>query len=458
MPKNNRPVTRPSITGMHRDESSPANSPPPNIPVPPYPLRQKPENRKTLSKIGRGKTRRPAEADVFPWNRKMDFHQARITARSKDTWNLKIYDKETLENIKITQERNKPIIEKLEAVITEKQRKQRKPRAPELQTPAQDKVVDAPLPGISRTAKKNVTTPEPANTNADEAPAKKTSRRRAPPEGGDPNDANSDPYHSGNFAWASSEDQQTATALGGHSPDSMIAQGEADRFPMEELGRVKIMWNPGKKGTSSELRQAIFSVRDTVMTRKQLAETPILNRAAAECIIDFCPDLLWRDILLRILSEGAFSNKEIRERFCLNGAHSDRATVAKRLSAALGKDTNPPRGGGQEEVDDWHDGNRDDFDKYQAFFGKRPPARRSGKSMKSKREAAENSNAESSPAKRMMLESSSTAAAPSVEGATESRPVQIESSTQAAPKPEGGEDDGDAVSAQNSDDLDAMSD
>ena len=75
----------------------------------------------------------------------------------------------------------------------------------------------------------------------------------------------------------------------------------------------------------------------------------------------------------RILSEAGFSNKDIRDRFCLNGSFSDRATVAKRLGAALGKDTNPPRGKGKEAAAEWCETNRDDFDNYQAFFGKRPP-------------------------------------------------------------------------------------
>ena len=123
--------------------------------------------------------------------------------------------------------------------------------------------------------------------------------------------------------------------MGMHSPELLIEAGETEKLPLDKLSLIKICWSPGKKGNSQDLEQAVFSVRDTVMTRKMLATTPILTRRAAECIIDFCPDLLWRDILLRILSEASYSNKEIRDRFCLNGSWSDRATIAKRLGAAL---------------------------------------------------------------------------------------------------------------------------
>ena len=160
--------------------------------------------------------------------------------------------------------------------------------------------------------------------------------------------------------------------MGMRTVDELIDAGVNETKSLDELSRIKICWSPGKKGNSQELEQAKFSVKDTVITRKMLDETPILSHRAGECVIDFCPDLLWRDILLRILSEAGFSNKDIRDRFCLNGSFSDRATVAKRLSAALGKDTNPPRGEGKKAALDWCETNRDDFDNYQAYFGKRP--------------------------------------------------------------------------------------
>lgn len=243
--------------------------------------------------------------------------------------------------------------------------------------------------------------------------------------------------------------------MGMRSVEELIEAGMADKIPLDELYRIKICWSPGKKGNSQELEQARFSVKDTVITRKKLAETPILTHRAGECIIDFCPDLLWRDILLRILSEAGFSNKDIRDRFCLNGSFSDRATVAKRLGAALGKDTNPPRGKGKEAAAEWCETNRDDFDNYQAFFGKRPPARRTAHGRKKAREGKAGGGEEgASPSKMTENENDQTKPSRmSLDGAGDENSADDESEDL-----ERGEGQEDAVSLQDSDDLDAMSD
>jgi hypothetical protein len=268
-------------------------------------------------------------------------------------------------------------------------------------------------------------------------------------------ESTSDPYHSGNFAFASTEDQQLASTMGMRTVDELIDAGVADKISLDELFRIKICWSPGKKGNSQDLEQAKFSVKDTVNTRKMLAKTPILTHRAGECIIDFCPDLLWRDILLRILSEAGFSNKDIRDRFCLNGSFSDRATVAKRLSAALGKDTNPPRGKGKEAALDWCETNRDDFDNYQAFFGKRPPARRTAQGRKNSKLVngkAGDSEDNSSPFKTAEMEEiKKRTFKMALDGAADEEPSAGEESDVE-------EDQEDAVSLQDSDDLDAMSD
>jgi len=232
------------------------------------------------------------------------------------------------------------------------------------------------------------------------------------------------------------------------TPEALIEAGEADKIPLDKLSLIKICWSPGKKGNSQSLRQAVFSVKDTVVTRKMLAKTPILTHRAGECIIDFCPDLLWRDILLRILSEAGFSNKDIRDRFCLNGSFSDRATVAKRLGAALGKDTNPPRGEGKEAALDWCETNRDDFDNYQAFFGKRPPARRTAQGRKKRLGKVKpgDSEGDNTPNKDGESGVDKKLSTMTVDGATDESAM------------EESQDDEDAVSVQDSDDLDAMSD
>lgn len=101
-----------------------SSAPPPlKAPTPPYPIRERPDPRKSVGKVGRGKTRRQAEADEFPWNRQLDFIQGRIDSKSKDTWDGSAYDPKMLEEMARTRVRNAPIVAQLEKLISEKQSK-----------------------------------------------------------------------------------------------------------------------------------------------------------------------------------------------------------------------------------------------------------------------------------------------------------------------------------------------
>ena len=86
--------------------------------TPPYETREKPSERKAVNKSGRRNMRRQAEADVFPWNREMDFKAARANA----TWDDSIYDPSTLGEMDATRKKNEPIIERLDNQETERQR------------------------------------------------------------------------------------------------------------------------------------------------------------------------------------------------------------------------------------------------------------------------------------------------------------------------------------------------
>jgi hypothetical protein len=106
----------------HRDQTLQAPLPL-KAPTPPYPLRERPDQRKTVGKAGRGKTRRQAEADEFPWNRNLDFLAARAALQSEDSWDLSVYDKTMLEEMARTRVRNEPVVLVLEEEITAKQSK-----------------------------------------------------------------------------------------------------------------------------------------------------------------------------------------------------------------------------------------------------------------------------------------------------------------------------------------------
>jgi hypothetical protein len=94
-----------------------------NAPTPPYPARDRPDQRKTVGKAGRSKTRRQAEADEFPWNRQLDFIAGRVASKSQDSWDDSVYDADMLAEMARTRLRNEPVVAVLEDEITAKQSK-----------------------------------------------------------------------------------------------------------------------------------------------------------------------------------------------------------------------------------------------------------------------------------------------------------------------------------------------
>ncbi|KAK3065084.1 hypothetical protein LTR53_018292, partial [Teratosphaeriaceae sp. CCFEE 6253] len=162
-----------------------------------------------------------------------------------------------------------------------------------------------------------------------------------------------DPYYSGNFAFVADDDRQLARGLGFKTPDDILSAYEASTLAVEEptLKKIIVCWNPLKKGITQRLIRAHFRIYDTIITRHQLKTRPILTKRAAECIVDFCPDLIWRENLLRIVSEAGYGNKDVRNRICYNGCYCDKATVTKRIAAALGQKqiSNPRKKSEQKE-------------------------------------------------------------------------------------------------------------
>jgi len=67
--------------------------------------------------------RRQAEAEEYPWNRQLDFIQARVASKDPKTWDDSIYPPATLASMESVRQANKAIYERLENGISEKQRK-----------------------------------------------------------------------------------------------------------------------------------------------------------------------------------------------------------------------------------------------------------------------------------------------------------------------------------------------
>ena len=357
-------------------------------PTPPYDKRPKPADR-AATNTGRRNQRRQAEAEEFPWNRDLDFR----TARANATWNDGIYDQETLDDMAATRSKNVPVIERIDRDENSRQREYNPYKRIRLER-ADDL-------GSSRNAKKKIEDGE------DTAVGEKRKRiGRAKTGGAKKGDsATGDPYHSGSYCFATQDDEQKGKALGFDNPDEIRDAYHDGEVSLQACAQIKIIWNPGKRGITQDLEQAKFSIKDNLMTEQQLDDTPILVRRAAECIVDFCPDLLWREIVIRIVSEAGFGNKHIRDRMCHNGNYCDKATITKRIGAALGQkqqqstakskqkkaegeaSTSAPvkvKGHGRND-DNYYRTNWDDYNTYTDWFGKRANNRYMTKIVGSKR-------------------------------------------------------------------------
>jgi hypothetical protein len=196
----------------------------------------------------------------------------------------------------------------------------------------------------------------------------------------------SDTQASGSFNFATVEDLQKATKLGKNTPDDIMLAYEDGEISLDVCAQITICWNPGKKSSMQELEQGQFTVKDSILTREQIDNMQILTHKAGERIVDFCPDLLFRDMLLRITAEAGFGNKEIRDRMCHNGNYVDKATITKRIGAALGqkqlqaatKSVKKPDGESSDTnkkpryvngEDEYYNTNVTDFSNYMEFFG-----------------------------------------------------------------------------------------
>lgn len=304
--------------------------------------------------------------------------------------------------------------------------------------------------------------------DSDDGDGKKEKKKREGRKG----ESGGDPYHSGAFAFASSEAEEFAAGLGYKTPEEALEAGEAGKLEPDVQFKIKICWNPGKKGTTENLEQVTFSVRDTLATRKQLETTPILTKRAAECIIDFCPDMLWRGMLLRITSEAGYGNKDVRDRFCYNGCYCDKATITKRISAALGQKQIQPKSRGYLDGElEWYDENVKDFSKYIDYFGKRSTHRNMLKIQMQNERRKQKQREKMEAAKANGTTESSDEQAPSKSGKDQDGDEIMEDDGDGDGDGDDGDGDGDedghesdgsddsnAVSIQDSDILDKMED
>lgn len=365
--------------------------------------------------------------------------------------------------------KNEPFITKLDEDITEKQRDSQRKHRLSLRSTTDE--VDKDSAGQSRLKAIKLadgeTVPEDVPSDID----RKKYGRNGPGTGGDP-------YHTGNYSFATPIDLQKGLALHCSTPDEIVVRAEEGKIDWALCKDIKICWNPGKRGETQKLEQAVFRIYDSLITRQQLTQRPVLTKRAAECIVDFCPDLLWREMLLRMCSEAGFGNKDVRHRFCINGCHADKATFTKRIAAALGqKQTGPSiraRSSGEGSAakkgqkmrsaeDRWYDENSEDFENYIQFFGKRTshrglPRTHHGRKRRFDSEGLEDG---SMSVKRSKSVASGTVTDASSPAKSDGTGLEVEADADAGAEEKAEEEeeyDSDAVSVQDSDILDAMDD
>ncbi|KAK0257619.1 hypothetical protein LTS09_007667 [Friedmanniomyces endolithicus] len=426
-------------------------------PTPPYDVRDRPAERKTYSKAGK---RKQAEPDEFPWNRQIDF------VREKDVpahlrWDIRDYNPHILDAMAVVRSHNAPIIHKIDKELAEKQKTTRVRKN-----------------GGTPTANHGVTASEESEGNEEDKGAQSKAKNE---------NIGGETYHSGNFAFYRDVDRRKAMKFQFKFPEDLLDAAEQVTDPQSRATlraackEVLICWKPGKKSPTDQLVQAAFRAYDTLITREQYGKTLILTRRAAECIVDFCPDLLWRDTLLRIVAEAGYGNTEIRNRFCFNGCYADKATVTKRIAAALGqKQVNPPRKGEAQADEDgepgsgrkgatrylqgekeWNEANKQDFDDYSRFLGQRlgPSYVRKPKTG-TKRRMSEGGEAETEDTVAGASRESSRKRAKTDESATGTGSGRLSEETEEAASPEDNDDDddNDAVSVQSDGILDEIED
>ncbi|KAK0913491.1 hypothetical protein LTR02_002339 [Friedmanniomyces endolithicus] len=426
-------------------------------PTPPYAVRDRPTERKTYSKAGK---RKQAEPDEFPWNRPIDF------VREKDVpahlrWDISEYDPHVLDAMAVVRSHNAPIILNIDKELAEKQKTTRVRKN-----------------GGTPTANHGVTASEESEGNEEDKGAQNKSKNE---------NTGGETYYSGNFAFFRDADRLKAAEFHFKFPEDLLDAAEQVTDPPSRVAlraackEVLICWNPGKKSPTDRLVQAAFRAYDTVITREQYDKTLILTRRAAECIVDFCPDLLWRETLLRIVAEAGYGNTDIRNRFCFNGCYADKATVTKRIAAALGqKQVNPPRKGEAQADEDgepgssrkgatrylqgekeWNEANKHDFDDYSRFLGQRtgPSYVRKPKTG-SKRRMSEGGEVEMEDTVPGASRESSRKRAKTDESATGTGSGMMSEETEevASPEDNDDDDDNDAVSVQSDGILDEIED
>ncbi|KAF4550209.1 Hypothetical protein D9617_18g034000 [Elsinoe fawcettii] len=135
----------------------------------------------------------------------------------------------------------------------------------------------------------------------------------------------------------------------------------------DDLKTIEVTYDPGDS-ILKDLDLPRISIVDIARTRLQMLHIPIITIRAAECIIDFCPDLLIGFRLMQVLSESSFSNNTIQLRLGYNGSMLSDSTLAKRITTAIATEHNKTRAAAAHKKDnDYHKEHRKNYIKYKTW-------------------------------------------------------------------------------------------
>lgn len=135
----------------------------------------------------------------------------------------------------------------------------------------------------------------------------------------------------------------------------------------EVLMNIEVAHDPGDS-ILANLDRPRITIMDIARTRLQLLHVRVLTKRAAECLIDFCPDLLNTYRLLQVVSETDFGNTSVQIRLGYNGSMLSDSTITKRVSATLGREYDKEAAEIAFKKDpEFKKTNRDNYHKYKAW-------------------------------------------------------------------------------------------
>ena len=131
-------------------------------------------------------------------------------------------------------------------------------------------------------------------------------------------------------------DQQHCSALGYNTVSEAVVAAMRNPFN-HDLARIMVYNDPGDSRIPG-LRVPHFSVMDFARTRLQLLHFDhTYPDLAGKRIVDFCPELLWGDTLLKVTSQTSLPSCDVQKRLGLNGTMMSDSTITKRIGSACDK-------------------------------------------------------------------------------------------------------------------------